>query len=151
MALPKTEIDFEDEKRHDYGGWGTIGVYPVFGNEQLWMESVRRRARGAEGVVVSALLNEWIAAQLAHVNSPPASSDRLALSAAAVLNDDTAVRLLARSYENEEIGFSELGIGDEAKALARLAAAGFCDIGELKMRITPRGRGFIRVIEQGLT
>ena len=70
------------------------------------------------------------------------------LKAADVLSDDLSVRLLAKLYEAESIGFPELGIDDASKALAKLTAAGFCELGELKLQITDSGRQFIEGVEK---
>ena len=70
------------------------------------------------------------------------------LKAADVLSDDLSVRLLAKLYEAESIEFPELDIDDASRALAKLTAAGFCDLGELKLQITDSGRQFIEGIEK---
>ena len=71
------------------------------------------------------------------------------LKAAEVFNDESSVRLLARLYESLSLAYSELPL-DETNgiALARLAAAGFCDIGPLRARISDAGRQFIDSVQQ---
>ena len=63
--------------------------------------------------------------------------------AAAVFNDDEAIKLLRSMYrtilvENEAFDFQQNG-----HALARLAAANFCELGPTDIYITEEGQRFI--------
>lgn len=70
------------------------------------------------------------------------------LKAADVFGDEQSVRLLARLYEADSASYEDLDIDEYAKAFAKLAAAGFCELGANKLQITDNGRKFIESIEQ---
>ena len=71
------------------------------------------------------------------------------LKAAEVFNDEASVRLLARLYESHALAYRDLPINEtNGVALARLTAAGFCEVGPLRARITDDGQRFIDNIHQ---
>lgn len=71
------------------------------------------------------------------------------LKAAEVFNDEASVRLLARLYESHSLPYPDLPVDDiNGVALARLTAAGFCEVGPLRARITDDGQRFIDSIHQ---
>ena len=71
------------------------------------------------------------------------------LKAAEVFNDEASVRLLARLYESHALAYRDLPVNEtNGVALARLTAAGFCEVGPLRARITDDGQRFIDNIHQ---
>ena len=63
--------------------------------------------------------------------------------AAAVLNDEAALRLLAAMYSNVVVETDEFDFCQHGRALAKLAAANFCEIGANSIYITESGQRFI--------
>ena len=63
--------------------------------------------------------------------------------AAEVLTDDTAVRLLAVLYQDGLVELAKLNAGQLAIPLAKLTAAGFCEIGVNAICITESGQRFV--------
>ena len=68
--------------------------------------------------------------------------------AAAVLNDDAALRLLAAMYSNVVVETDEFDFCKHGRALAKLTAANFCEIGANSIYITESGQRFIDNINQ---
>ena len=66
--------------------------------------------------------------------------------AAAVLRDKDAVLLLAGLYEQSSVRLEEFDTCNSGVPLAKLAAAGFCDIGSESIYVTMTGREFIESI-----
>lgn len=63
--------------------------------------------------------------------------------AAEVLTDDTAVGLLAVLYQDGLVELAKLNAGQLAIPLAKLTAAGFCEIGVNAICITESGQRFV--------
>ena len=63
--------------------------------------------------------------------------------AAGVLTDDTAVRLLADLYQHGLIEFERFNSVRHGIPLAKISAAGFCEIGATAIYITLSGERFI--------
>lgn len=76
----------------------------------------------------------------------------LALAAAKVFNDEVAVELLAELHQRKVVSADELGMGPSSRvslALAKLAAAAFCDVGTNVVSITSGGEDFVQVMLEG--
>lgn len=110
---------------------------------QRWRAKAHNAIRGA-GVATRLLGGGAYVLDLWDMGRP---SDDVRLTSAGVLGDDNAVRILARTFERDDISLSELDLGKDGESLAWLAAAGLCDLGALKVRITRRGRSLIRAID----
>lgn len=69
---------------------------------------------------------------------------------AEVFSDEQAHELLVALYNAKEAGkaltYEELGLKNEARGVAKLAAAGFCELGERNVKITKTGEQFIQAI-----
>ena len=68
--------------------------------------------------------------------------------AAEVLADEDAVCLLADMYESINIVFDDFDACEHGVALARLAAANFCEIGARGIYITEAGQRFIEALNR---
>ena len=67
--------------------------------------------------------------------------------AAEVFNDEAALRLLARMYQDVVVQIADFDSGKNGLPLAKLTAAHFCEIGENVIYITDAGQKFIESIE----
>lgn len=63
--------------------------------------------------------------------------------AAAVLNDESALRLLAAMYTRVVVETDDFDFGKHGYALAKLTAANFCEISANSIYITKPGQRFI--------
>ena len=68
--------------------------------------------------------------------------------AAAVLNDESALRLLAVMYSKVLVEIDDFDFGKHGYALAKLTAANFCEIGANSVYITEPGQRFIDNISE---
>ena len=68
--------------------------------------------------------------------------------ASEVFNDEAAVRLLARLYTLGIVEVEEFDPCKDGLALARLAAANFCEVGANVIHITNAGQRFIETIDK---
>ena len=66
--------------------------------------------------------------------------------AAEVFGDTHAIRLLSRMYVEINIETAEFNSSQQAVALARLAAAHFCEVGMKSVFITESGQRFIEAL-----
>ena len=70
--------------------------------------------------------------------------------AAAVFNDETAMHLLDSMYSQVVIGTEKFDFCRNGRALAKLTAANFCEIGANSVYITEPGQNFVdNIKEQG--
>ena len=67
--------------------------------------------------------------------------------ASEVVNDESAIRLLAAMYQDVVLDISTFDTCREGLSLAKLAAANFCEIGDKVIYITEAGQRFIRSIK----
>ena len=67
--------------------------------------------------------------------------------AADVFTDESAVRLLANLYRSSSAQFSDLDTSEFGIPLAKLTAAGFCEIGGNAVQISDSGREFVESIQ----
>ncbi len=65
---------------------------------------------------------------------------------AEVIEDESAVRLLARLYEAITMEFSEFDSSKDGISLAKLTAAAFCEFSSTGIYITESGQRFIESI-----
>ena len=65
------------------------------------------------------------------------------IKAGDVLSDESCVKFLANLYQANAMAYEEIDINEKSLALAKLAAAGFAELGELKFQITESGCRFI--------
>ena len=77
-----------------------------------------------------------------------AVNDYFEEKAAEVLVDEASVEQLLKLYERIALEHEELEINSAGKALARLAAAGFCEVHETTVQITKDGLKFIESFDQ---
>ena len=68
--------------------------------------------------------------------------------AAAVLNDESALRLLAAMYTRVVVETDDFDFGAHGRALAKLTAANFCEISANSIYITKPGQRFIDNINE---
>ena len=68
--------------------------------------------------------------------------------AAEVLGHEDAVLLLANLYQQSNVKLEDLDVCQRGVALAKLAAANFCEIGANVIYITEAGQGFIESIDR---
>ena len=67
--------------------------------------------------------------------------------AAAVVNDDAALSLLASMYSKRVVETAAFDFCQDGRALAKLTAAHFCEIGANTVYITYRGQRFMDVLK----
>ena len=63
--------------------------------------------------------------------------------AAEVLTDDSAVRLMAVLYQDGLVELADFNSGELGIPLAKIAAAGFCEIGVTAIYVTQSGERFV--------